>query len=371
MSINVVKFNTRNRPEFVKELRMRVNSYFKENGITKYANTEMKIKTIVMISLYFVPFILMLTGIVSGFLPVFLMWILMSFGMSGIGLSVMHDANHGAYSQNPKVNKALGYLVNFLGAYHVNWKIQHNVLHHSFTNVDGHDDDIESNLMRLSPAQDRKKAFRFQAYYAPFLYGLLTFNWLLLKDFLQVYKYNKENLLAGQKLTLKKATTEIIINKLWYLALTLVLPMIVVDLPWWQILIGFGSMHFLSGIMLSFIFQLAHVIEETEFVQPDENLTIENNWAIHQLQTTANFAKKSKLLSWYVGGLNYQVEHHLFPNICHVHYKEISKVIKATAEEYGVPYYEHRTLFGAIKSHFTLLNQLGTGKYDERMAKAS
>ena len=353
MSINVVKFNTRNRPEFVKELRMRVNSYFKENGITKYANTEMKIKTIVMISLYFVPFILMLTGIVSGFLPVFLMWLLMSFGMSGIGLSVMHDANHGAYSQNPKVNKALGYLVNFLGAYHVNWKIQHNVLHHSFTNVDGHDDDIESNLMRLSPAQDRKKAFRFQAYYAPFLYGLLTFNWLLLKDFLQVYKYNKENLLAGQKLTLKKATTEIIINKLWYLALTLVLPMIVVDLPWWQILIGFGSMHFLSGIMLSFIFQLAHVIEETEFVQPDENLTIENNWAIHQLQTTANFAKKSKLLSWYVGGLNYQVEHHLFPNICHVHYKEISKVIKATAEEYGVPYYEHRTLFGAIRSHFS------------------
>ena len=166
MSIEVVKFNTKNRPEFVRELRMRVNKYFKENGITKYANTEMKIKTVVMILLYFVPFILMLTGAVTGFLPVFAMWILMSLGMSGIGLSVMHDANHGAYSQNQNVNKVLGYLANFLGAYHVNWKIQHNVLHHSFTNVNGHDDDIESNLMRLSPAQERKRAFRSKTSYS-------------------------------------------------------------------------------------------------------------------------------------------------------------------------------------------------------------
>ena len=369
MNSQVVKFNTKNRPEFVKELRMRVNSYFKEKGISKYANTEMKVKTVLLISLYFIPFILMLTGVVSGFLPVFLMWILMSFGMSGIGLSVMHDANHGAYSQSPKVNKFLGYLVNFLGAYHINWKIQHNVLHHSFTNIEGHDDDIENSLMRFSPSQVRKKIYRFQAYYAPFLYGLLTFNWLLLKDFMQVYKYNKENLLAGQKITLKKATTQIIINKIWYLAFTLVLPMLVIDLPWWQILIGFGAMHFVSGIILSFIFQLAHVIEETEFVKPSEDMTVENNWAIHQLLTTANFAKKSKMLSWYIGGLNYQVEHHLFPNICHVHYKNISKVIKETAQEYGVPYYEHRTIFGAIKSHFTLLKQLGTSKYDKRLAK--
>src|SRR6056300_1037609 len=166
MSTQQVRFNPRNNPEFVKELRMRVNSYFKDKGISKYANSEMKVKTIALVSLYFIPFILMLTGVVTGFWPIMAMWILMSLGMSGIGLSVMHDANHGAYSQNPKVNKVLGYLVNFLGAYHVNWKIQHNVLHHSYTNVEGHDDDIENALMRFSPSQQRRVLNRFQAYYA-------------------------------------------------------------------------------------------------------------------------------------------------------------------------------------------------------------
>jgi linoleoyl-CoA desaturase len=368
MSTQQVRFNPRNNPEFVKELRMRVNSYFKDKGISKYANSEMKVKTIALVSLYFIPFILMLTGVVTGFWPIMAMWILMSLGMSGIGLSVMHDANHGAYSQNPKVNKVLGYLVNFLGAYHVNWKIQHNVLHHSYTNVEGHDDDIENALMRFSPSQQRRVLNRFQAYYAPFLYGLLTINWLVLKDFKQVIKYNQENLLKAQKLTFPKAMTEVIVNKIWYVALTLVLPMIVVDLAWWQILIGFLTMHFISGVILSFIFQLAHVIEETEFFEADDTGSIENNWAVHQLMTTANFARKNKILSWYVGGLNYQVEHHLFPNICHVHYREISKVIKKTAEEYGVPYYEHRTFFGAVRSHFALLNQLGTGSYDKKIA---
>jgi linoleoyl-CoA desaturase len=330
----------------------------------------MKVKTVLLIALYFVPFILMLTGVVSGFLPVMLMWVLMSFGMAGIGLSVMHDANHGAYSKSLKVNQFLGYLANFLGAYHINWKIQHNVLHHSFTNILGHDDDIENSLMRFSPKQERRKIYRFQAYYAPFLYGFLTFNWLVSKDFVQVVKYNKENLLAGQKISFKKAATQVIVNKLWYVGLTLILPMLVVDLPWWETLLGFCIMHFIAGIILSFIFQLAHVIEETKFITPSENLSVENNWAIHQLLTTANFSKESKLLSWYIGGLNYQVEHHLFPNICHVHYKGISKVIKQTAEEYGVPYYEHKTIFGAIKSHFTLLNQLGTGKYDAKLERA-
>lgn len=368
MSTQQVRFNPRNNPEFVKELRMRVNSYFKDKGITKYANTEMKVKTITLISLYFIPFILMLTGVISGFWPVMAMWILMSLGMSGIGLSVMHDANHGAYSQNPKVNKVLGYLVNFLGAYHVNWKIQHNVLHHSYTNVEGHDDDIENALMRFSPSQPRRVLNRFQAYYAPFLYGLLTINWLVFKDFKQVIKYNRENLLKAQKLTFPKAITEVVVNKIWYVALTLVLPMIVVDLAWWQILVGFLTMHFISGVILSFIFQLAHVIEETDFFEADESGSMENNWAVHQLMTTANFARKNKVLSWYVGGLNYQVEHHLFPNICHVHYREISKVIKKTAEEYGVPYHEHRTFFGAVRSHFALLNQLGTGSYDRKIA---
>jgi len=370
MSVPVVKFNMQDRPEFFKELRKKVNKHFKENNISKYANFNMKFKTVFMLCLYFVPLVLMITGVVSSLWPVMFMWVLMGFGMSGIGLAIMHDANHGSYSKNQKVNNVLGYLANFLGAYHLNWKIQHNVLHHSFTNVEGFDEDIEIGIMRFSPNQKRKRIHRFQVFYAPFLYGLMIIYWLISKDFEQLVRYNKKNLLARHGLTLKKAVVQVIFNKTWYLALTLALPMIVMELPWWQILLGLLLMQFICGLVLSFIFQLAHVIEETDFYVTDDNGSVENNWAIHQVRTTANFANGSVLFSWFIGGLNYQIEHHLFPNICHVHYRKISSIVKQTAKEFNVPYHQHKTFFGALKSHFSLLNQLGTGKYDRKLANA-
>jgi len=146
----------------------------------------------------------------------------------------------------------------------------------------------------------------------------------------------------------------------------------VVDLPWTQVLLGYLVMHFICGMILALIFQPAHVIEETDFYKTDENGSVENNWAIHQLRTTANFANGSRLFSWFIGGLNYQIEHHLFPHICHVHYRNIAGIVKQTAEKHNVPYYHHKTFLGAVISHFSLLNSLGTGKYDrERMATAS
>lgn len=370
MSATSIKFNTRDQPEFFKELRKRVNQHFKENNISRYANVNMKLKTVFMLCLYFVPLALMVTGVVSSLWPVMLMWVLMSLGMSGIGLSIMHDANHGSYSRNRKINNTLGYLVNFLGAYHVNWKIQHNVLHHSFTNVHGFDEDIDNPVMRFSPNQKRKKFFRFQAFYAPFFYGIMTMYWLTSKDFQSLVKYHKKNLLAGQGLTLNKALVHVIFNKTWYMMLTLVLPMIMIELPWWQILGGFLLMQFICGLSLSFIFQPAHVIEETGFYVANDNGSVENNWAIHQMKTTANFAERSVLFSWFIGGLNFQIEHHLFPNICHVHYKKISRIVKETAREFNVPYYQHKTFFAALKSHFSMLNQLGTGKYDRKLVTA-
>jgi len=370
MKVPSIKFNIDDQPEFVKVLRKKVDRYFKENNISRYANFSMKAKTVFMISLYFIPLILMISGLVSSLWPMMAMWVLMSFGMSGIGLSIMHDANHGSYSKNRKVNNALGFLVNFLGAYHVNWKIQHNVLHHSFTNVEGFDEDINAPAMRFSPNQKRRKIFRFQVFYAPFIYGMMTIYWLFGRDFTHLNKYNKQNLLAGQGLTLKKALSHLIFNKVWYLALTLGLPLIMVDLPWWQILIGFFVMQFICGLLLAFIFQLAHVIEETDFYITDAKGTIENHWAIHQLKTTANFANGSRVFSWLIGGLNFQIEHHLFPNICHVHYRKISSIVRETAKEFNVPYHHHRTFFGALKSHFSMLHQLGTGKYDRNLVKA-
>lgn len=373
MSRENVIFNEQDRPEFFKVLRQRVNAHFKENNVSRHANFNMVFKTIFMVSLYSIPLFLMLSGVITSFWVMIFMWVLMGFGMSGIGLAIMHDANHGAYSKNQKVNNAVGFILNYIGGYHYNWRIQHNVLHHSFTNVDGYDEDIEKQgIVRFSPTQERKSIFKFQIFYVPILYGILTLYWGLFKDIEQIIRYNKMDLLKTQGLTLRKALFQIITYKIIYFIVTLVLPILLMDFPWWQVVIGFLIMQVICGMILALIFQSAHVIEETDFYKVDENGCVENNWAIHQMKTTANFANGSIFFSWFVGALNYQIEHHLFPNICHVHYKDISKIVKQTAEEFNVPYYHHKTFFGALRSHFKLINDLGTGKYDrDLLAKAT
>lgn len=366
--METVRFNTQDKPEFIKTLRKRVNAYFKDNNITRHANLNMKLKTAFFISLYFVPLVLMLTGVIASIWPVLAMWVLMGFGMSGIGLSIMHDANHGSYSRNPRVNKALGSLIEFIGGYQVNWKIQHNVLHHSFTNVDGHDEDIQIGLMRFSPNQERKGFHRFQIIYAPMLYSVMTLYWMIVKDFEQIFRYKKKDLLKTQGVTIGKAFWQVLLIKVVYVGLMLVLPLMLIAQPWWVILIGFITMHLICGMVLALIFQPAHVVEETEFFVPDETGSVENHWAVHQMRTTTNFANRNRLFSWLVGGLNYQIEHHLFPNICHIHYRDLSKIVKQTAKEFNVPYHEHRTFAKALRSHFSLLHQLGTGAYERRHA---
>lgn len=352
----------RENPEFFQELRQRVNAYFSDNNITRFGNRNMVFKTIFMLALYLIPYILMLSGIATSFLPLMGLWVLMGFGMAGIGMSIMHDANHQVYSSNRKINTRLGYLINLVGGYHHNWIIQHNMLHHTYTNIEGFDEDIDTPVMRFSPDQEHKKIFKYQAFYGPFLYGLLTLNWLLFKDYLQVLDYDNRDLLKRVGTTRRRALLVVSLNKLWYIALFLILPMIVVDAPWWHILIGFFIMHFICGFFLSIIFQSAHVLSETSFYAVDENDSVENNWAIHQMRTTANFAHNSRFFSWFIGGLNYQVEHHLFPNICHVHYRDLSKIIKEVAAKHEVPYYEHKTFLAAVRSHFKLVHHLGQGK---------
>lgn len=358
-----VKFNVGQNPEFFQVLRSRVNHYFKEKGISSYSNLNMKVKTIFMLSLYIVPYILMIFQVVDSVWWMFLMWVLMGFGMSGIGLSIMHDANHGAYSRNKWVNKALGWIINMIGGYHTNWKIQHNVLHHTYTNIHGHDEDIAKEVIRMSPDQVRKPYHRFQVYYAPFLYGIMTIYWLVAKDIQQLFRYHKRGLLKAQKKNVTNATLEIVSYKLIYILVFIILPIYLLSYPWLYIVSGFLLMQFISGMILALIFQPAHVIQETEFFKPDEQGSVENNWAIHQLKTTSNFANGSRLFSWLIGGLNYQIEHHLFPHICHVHYRGISKIVRQTAGEFDLPYHHHTTFFKAVGSHFSLLNRLGKSDF--------
>jgi len=357
-----LKFNKADQPDFFKILNKRVNQYFKENNLSKKANYNMVFKTMFMLSLYFIPFFFLLSGMATSFWPMMMLWAIMGLGMAGIGLCVMHDANHGSYSTNNSINKLVGFVINFMGCFHSTWKIQHNVLHHSYTNINGFDEDNDNPLMRFSPKRDTNSLFRYQAYYAPFVYCLMSLNRFLIKDFQQIIRFHKNGLLAGEGLTLTSALSQVLFHKVWYILLTICLPLFLLDFSFGQIILGFLMMHFICGLILALIFQSAHILEETEFFNPDEQGRVENNWAIHQLKTTANFANTSSLFSWLIGGLNFQIEHHLFPNICHVHYKAISKIVKGTAQEYNLPYHQHTTFLNALKSHFVYLDQLGKGE---------
>ena len=86
---------------------------------------------------------------------------------------------------------------------------------------------------------------------------------------------------------------------------------------------------------------------------------MKNTWAIHQLKTTVNFGAKSKIINWYTGGLNHQVEHHIFPHISHIHYGKISKIVRDTAKEFNLPYKEYKTTRKAIAAHFKFLKEMG------------
>lgn len=362
MSIKTVNFSKDHNQEFYKELRKRVNAYFKEKNISRYANVNMVLKTIFMIALYLVPFILILT-VFSNPLIVLLLWVLMGFGMAGVGLSIMHDANHGAYSKRPWVNKMFGYFINAVGGSDVNWRIQHNVLHHTYTNVHGMDEDIDAGaILRFSPHQKRRSLHKFQHYYAWFFYGLMTIAWFLVKDYKQIARYKKMGLMSTQGLSFRKALTIIIVSKIIYGGIFFVLPFFVAPSAWYITFIGIVLMQFTTGLTLAAIFQPAHVVPTSDFPMPDESGNVQADWAVSQLYNTANFAPKAKLFSWYVGGLNFQVEHHLFPNICHIHYSKLSKIVRETAIEYNLPYYSYKSFFKALSEHTKMLRNLG--KYD-------
>jgi linoleoyl-CoA desaturase len=358
-SSNTIRFCS-SKADFFTTLNQRVNEYFKSNSITRHANTEMKIKTVFMHSLYFVPYLIMITGMVSNVWIMLGLCLVMGTGVAGIGLSVMHDANHGAYSKKGWINNLLGYSLNIVGGNAFNWKVQHNVLHHTYTNIHDVDEDISPRgILRMTPHGEWKFFHQFQHLYAWFFYGLMTLVWVLVKDFVRIVKYQKDGLVKKQKADIRAEWMILVATKILYIAYILAIPMLLMDIAWWQWLIGFLSMHYVAGFILAIIFQPAHVIDGTEYPLPDDEGKMDTSWAVHQLCTTTNFANKSRIFSWYVGGLNFQIEHHLFPNVCHVHYRKISAIVQQTAQEYGLPYKSEPTFAHAVWGHAKLLKALG------------
>lgn len=357
--INQLTFSRVDSAKFFRTLNQRVNTYFKENKLSRNGNWRLHLKSAVMFIIFLSPYFLLLTMDLVWWIQLLLV-IVMGIGMAGVGMNVMHDANHGAYSSKKWINKLMGSSMYILAGNVYNWQVQHNVLHHTYTNIHGYDEDLEAGrILRFSKHAKWYKFHRFQQYYGIFLYGLLTFNWALTTDFFQTKRYLKRNLSFGK---LPKPFTQwsiLIITKLLYFSIWIVIPLLFFNIVWWKILIGFFIMHYVAGLILSVVFQLAHVVDEAEAMLPNPTGTMKNTWAIHQLFTTVNFSPNNKLLSWFVGGLNHQVEHHIFPNISHIHYSKISKIVKKTAKEFDLPYNEYKTTRKAIIAHFKYLKEMG------------
>ncbi|MDO9039644.1 MAG: acyl-CoA desaturase [Lutibacter sp.] len=359
MTSNTISFSRTEKAIFFKTLNKRVNAYFKENELKRTGNWKLYTKAVVMFGLFLAPLIVILTVSMPQ-LALLLLTVVIGIGMAGVGMNVMHDSNHESFSNKKWVNKVMGSSMYILAGNVYNWKVQHNVLHHTFTNIPGYDEDIDAGrIIRFNKNTKWLKIHQFQKYYSFLLYGLLTINWAITTDFRQMHKYLKRKLSYGKFPNPAAEWTTLIVTKIIYYLLWIVLPLLVLDIAWWKVLIGFFVMHYTAGIILSIVFQLAHIVPMAEMPLPDKEGNLEHTWAVHQLYTTANFAPDNKFISWYTGGLNHQVEHHIFPHISHIHYEKLAKIVKETAFEYNLPYNEYKTFTKAILEHFNQLKTMG------------
>jgi len=342
--------------QFYSSLKNEVERYFTENKIRKTGNWKLYLKSLILIPAAIGLYISLLTLQIPVF-PAILMCALLGFILALIGFNVMHDACHGSFSSKKWVNEVFGLSMNALGGNAFIWKFKHNIVHHTYTNVDGVDEDIvRTPFIRMCSTQQWRPAHRFQHYYMIFLYSMSTLLWVFMMDF---QKYFGRKVLDTPLQKMSRIDHSIFwLSKFLYALFYIAIPVYVVGWQAWAI--GFTAMHLLLGFVLAIVFQLAHVVEHTEFevVENDEK-KIENEWAIHQVKTTADFSRRNKLISWMVGGLNYQIEHHLFPRVSHIHYPTLSKIVQQTCQKFELPYNSYDRLGQAVASHFRMMKMLG------------
>ncbi len=363
MKNQTVRFPRTESQDFFRTLNARINDYFRQNDLSRYGNWKLYLKSLMAFSIFLTPYFLVLTMNLNQWVMLALT-VVIGIGMALVGMCVMHDGNHGSFSRSKWVNNLMGSSIYILSGNVYNWKVQHNLLHHTFTNVAHHDEDLDAGgLLRLSRHQPWRPHHRYQSWFAVLVYGLLTLNWALRKDFRQMRDYLRRGLSTGEKINPTRQWIILSVTKALYLLVWIVVPILVLDVAWWKVLIGFFVMHYTAGLILSIVFQLAHIVEDADMPLPDDSGNMENSWAIHQLFTTANFAPKNRLVSWFVGGLNFQIEHHIFPHISHIHYPRIAPIVKQTAREFGLPYHEFPSTRLAIASHFRMLNRLARPDY--------
>ena len=338
-------------------LEAAVSNYFRERGASVKANAAMVRKTLIILALTYGSYAVILAPGIP-MLGRWLACVTMAFGFGGMGMAIGHDALHGAYSHRPWVNKVLGWSFDAIGANSYIWRYSHNIAHHTYTNIDGLDLDIDYDpLMRFAPSTPVRPAYRLQSIYAFGLYALAGLHWVFNKDF--SYFQRKQ---MGPYTNLRhpfSAWAGFIGGRIVVFAYVIVIPALLLRPAWWQLAIGFLTVYVGTGLIMALVFQLAHSVEGPRTVALPSEGRLEDSFFAHQLATTADFGCDNRLLSWYVGGLNFQIEHHLFPQICSVHYPALRPIVKRIAAEHGLPHHEFPTMRAALRSHVAWLNRMG------------
>ena len=341
---------------FRKELNARVNAYLRDNNIPARDVPVMYLKTAVVLAGWLGVYLLLLLGHFPPLINVILC-LVWAMAIASVGFNVVHDANHNGYSDNPRVNRLVSFSAEMLGMSGFRWRIKHNVWHHTYTNIAGFDDDVETyGLMRLTPRAPWKPLYKIQAWYFPLVYGLIGFDFIM-RDFMMALIGKSDANHVYPKMSAADKVT-FWAGKLSYFTLMLALPLLV--FPWWQVLIGFLIVMLWVGLVMGVIFQLAHINGDAAFPEPvGDPQHIDNEWAVHQVEATVDFAPHNWLLNFYIGGLNYQIEHHLLPHICHLNYPRLAPIVRATCEEFGISYHCYATWREAFANHWRELRLLG------------
>lgn len=338
----------------------RVNAYLKANGLRTRDLPEMYVKSALCLGWWAISYGLMIYSGIAGWSFIVTLGLALVFGLGAgaVAFNIMHDANHNGYSDNPKVNRLLGLTVELVGLSSFIWRQQHNIWHHTYTNIAGLDEGLEMNgWVRNSPRDIWKPRHRFQHLYAPIVYAMAGVGLLIGRNF-QVYFTGKSGDTFQYPPMSRNDKLIFWAGRLINLMIYLVIPALVFGIG--GALVIFALTSSVTGFVIATILQMAHVMNDVDFPEPTgDPLKIENEWAIHEVQTTSNFAPNNAIINWYVGGLNYQIEHHLFPHMCHLLYPKIAPIVRATCEEYGLTYQSYPTFRAALKNHWQSLREFG------------
>jgi linoleoyl-CoA desaturase len=341
---------------FQAELRRWVEDFFRRTGRRQRDCPQMYVKTAAILAVFAATYGLLVFAAQAWWqaLP---LAALLGLATAAVGFNIQHDGGHSTYSNSRWVNKLAAMTMDMIGASSYVWHWKHVVYHHTYVNITGHDSDVDLGILgRLTPHQRRLPFHRWQHFYLWPLYGLMAIKWEWFDDFKDIITGR----IGGHRIPRPRGWEWVIFlgGKAFFFTLAFGVPLLFH--PVGAVLLFYGVAVTVLGLVLSVVFQLAHCVEQADFPLPRADTgRIENPWAVHQAETTVDFARRSRVASWLLGGLNFQVEHHLFPRLCHVNYPAISGLVEETCREFGVPFKEHRSFRAGLAAHFRWLRRMG------------